>query len=79
MHVFVATSTEPSNAIKILFLVPLVLESHATHGARNEMMSRQSKTRALTKFTAYWGFDMVYIFVDNGKQEVLKMLFMAYY
>ena len=79
MHVFMATSTEPSNAINLLSLMPFLLESHATHGAGNEMMSCQNKTRALTKFTARWCFDIVYISVDNGKQEVLKVLFMAYY
>ena len=79
MHVLMATPTEPSNAFQFLFVVPPVPKSYTMHAAGNEMMSRQSETRALAKLTACWNLGITYIIADDGEEEVLEVLFLADY
>lgn len=71
------TSTEPSDLIQNLFLVPPLLSSYTAYEMGSEMMSRQSKVRALAKLTPSRNFDILYVVTDDGKEETSKILFSA--
>lgn len=71
------TSTEPSDLIQNLFLVPPLLSSYTVYEMGSEMMSRQSKVRALAKLTPSRNFYILYVVTDDGKEETSKILFSA--
>ena len=81
MHMFMAASTKPSNATQILFYfsAPSFLKSFTMNGARNQMMSRQSKTRALAKFTNSRSPSFLNISLNYEKEEDPEIFYFRNY
>lgn len=77
MHVVMATSTEPSYSAQHLLIMPLLLTSHVLYGPGDEMMSRQSIFRAVTKLTSSRSFELPYVTRYDMTKEISEFCFMG--
>ena len=80
MHKFMAALTKPSNAVQTpsrFTRAPPSLKSKPMDAAGNKMMSRQSGSRALAKFTNFAFFDFIKVVADDGNEISLQVFLFA--